>query len=390
MPGVPVANPAADPQRFARLLRERGLLVPVDSTIRFTEALGILGAPGMPDLYWAARATLVVDHDDLAVFDSAFGDFFLRTAGEQPAGGPEPSPDDPELQGLDDSRIPEVPEGDADQEEPSEPVLVAWSRVETLLGRDLAACSAEELAELHPVVDSMRLRAPTVGSRRRRRNRIGRLDMARTVRRSLRSGSEFVNPRLAARSKSSRRMVLLVDVSGSMEPYARTLLRFAHAAVQSSRRVEVFAFATRLTRLTHELRSRDADEALAVATAAAPDISGGTRLGEALAEFNDRWGLRGAARGAVVVILSDGWDCGERGMVDTQMGRLARVAHRIVWVNPLKAGEGYEPLAAGMAEALPHIDHFTEGHSVASLAQLAGVVAGAATGARTTGTLAHR
>jgi hypothetical protein len=172
-----------------------------------------------------------------------------------------------------------------------------------------------------------------------------------------------------------RRVVLLCDVSGSMEPYARALLRFLHVAVAGRSRVEAFALGTRLTRLTRELATRDPDAALAAAASRVVDWSGGTRLGEGLREFNDRWGVRGMARGAVVVVLSDGWDRGDPDVLADEMARLARVAHRVVWVNPLKASPDYAPLARGMAAALPHVDDFVTGHSVAALEELVEVIA---------------
>jgi uncharacterized protein with von Willebrand factor type A (vWA) domain len=172
-------------------------------------------------------------------------------------------------------------------------------------------------------------------------------------------------------------VVLLVDVSGSMAPYSDALLRFAHAAGMSpGRSLEVFTIGTRLTRITAELAARDADEAMAAAARAIPDWSGGTRLGELLQQFLDRWGQRGMARGAVVVIMSDGWERGDQTLLGEQMARLRRLAARVVWANPLKARPGYAPLAAGMAAALPHVDDFVEGHSLAALEHLAAVVAG--------------
>jgi hypothetical protein len=168
--------------------------------------------------------------------------------------------------------------------------------------------------------------------------------------------------------------VLLLDVSGSMETYARALIRFVHAAVAGRTRVEAFALGTRLTRLTRELSSRDPDRALQAAARAVADWSGGTRLGDGMKEFNDNWGCKGMARGAVVVVLSDGWDRGEPAVMTEQMVRLHRVAHRVVWVNPLKSSPGYSPLAQGMAAALPHVDVFMEGHSLESLESLAAVV----------------
>ena len=172
-----------------------------------------------------------------------------------------------------------------------------------------------------------------------------------------------------------RRLVLLLDVSGSMEPYARALLRFVHAAVVGRQRVEAFALGTRLTRVTRELSSRDPDIALREAARGVHDWSGGTRLGDGLRAFNDQWGVRGMARGAVVVVLSDGWDRGDPEVLAEQMQRLRRVAHRVVWVNPLKVTPGYAPLARGMAAALPYVDEFVEGHSLAAMEHLAKVIA---------------
>jgi len=173
-----------------------------------------------------------------------------------------------------------------------------------------------------------------------------------------------------------RRLVLVLDVSGSMEPYARALIRFAHAAVVARGRVEVFALGTRLTRLTRHLTSRDPDIALRAALPEVKDWAGGTRLGEGIREFNDEWAIRGMARGSIVVILSDGWDRGDPTQLGEELERLHRVTRELIWVNPLKATPGYAPLAAGMAAALPHVDRFIEGHSYASLEQLAIILAG--------------
>jgi uncharacterized protein with von Willebrand factor type A (vWA) domain len=176
-----------------------------------------------------------------------------------------------------------------------------------------------------------------------------------------------------------RRLVLLLDVSGSMEPYARAMLRFVHAAVAGRQRVEAFSLGTRLTRVTKELHSRDPDRALKQASARVQDWSGGTRLGECLRQFNDAWGVRGMARGAIVVILSDGWDRGDPAILAEQMARLQRVTYDLIWVNPLKVTPGYAPLARGMAAALPYVDHFVEGHSLAAMEELANVIAGVST-----------
>jgi hypothetical protein len=276
--------------------------------------------------------------------------------------------------GLDDLE----PEDDARDESP--PVVVRASTQELLRVKDFAHCSPAELDETHRLLAAMRLTSARRRSRRLRPiHRHGHaprahLDVRRTVRRSLRAGGEPVQLARRGPGTRSRRIVLLLDVSGSMDPYARELLRFAHAAVAGGRRVEAFALGTRLTRLTRALNSRDPDDAMQRATDAVADWSGGTRLGEGLRAFNDEWGVRGLARGAVVVLLSDGWERDDPAMLAEQMHRLRRVAHRIVWVNPLKASDGYEPLARGMAAALPFVDEFVEGHSLASLEALADLV----------------
>jgi uncharacterized protein with von Willebrand factor type A (vWA) domain len=203
----------------------------------------------------------------------------------------------------------------------------------------------------------------------------GRPDLRRTVRYALRAEGEPIKRAYVETGERPRRLVLLLDVSGSMESYARALIRFVHAAVVGRTKVEAFTLGTRLTRITRELSSRDPDAALDRTAAAVADWSGGTRLGDGLREFNDQWGVRGMARGAVVVILSDGWDRGEPAVMAEQMERLQRVAFRVIWVNPLKASPGYAPLAQGMAAAMPFIDEFVEGHSVESLEQLAALIA---------------
>lgn len=190
----------------------------------------------------------------------------------------------------------------------------------------------------------------------------------------MRTRGEPIDRAFRQQSEQARRLVLLLDISGSMEDYARALLRFVHASIVARRRVEAFALGTRLTRLTRELSTRDPDRAFDAASSAVADWSGGTRLGESLRKFNDEWGVRGMARGAVVVVMSDGWDRGAPEDMAEQMQRLHRVAHRVVWVNPLKATEGYAPLAQGMAAALPHVDAFIEGHSLAALNKLARVI----------------
>jgi uncharacterized protein len=362
---------------FAQALRREGLAVPTGATLGFAASLATVRADRPTELYWAGRATLVHRPEDVPAFDRAFARFFAGAGDEAPVGSarsaelrvdlPEDAPEDP-ADGADD-----------DDRPPADVVTVRWSSVEVLRHQDLATCSPGELDEAHRLMADLRVHAALRRSRRRRPAPRGRgpLDLRGTVRHALRTGGEVVRPTVSVRGDRPRRLVLLLDVSGSMEPYARALARFAHAAVASRRRggVEVFALGTRVTRISRELATHDPDEALRRAAATVADWSGGTRLGDGLRSFNDRWGVRGVARGAVVVVLSDGWDRGDPHVLATELARLRRVTHRLVWVNPLKASPGYAPLARGMAAALPHVDEFVEGHSVASLESLAEVVA---------------
>jgi len=358
---------------FARLLRNRGLDVPVGATVTFADALTRVGVERPERVYWAARATLVRRPEDVDAFDEAFDAFWLGrgrpSAPVVSAVSVTLAHDAPDLDPAHD-------EHDAAGDVEGAHVTVRWSRAEVLRHRDFAAYTAEEFAEARRLIADIRLAGALRRSRRARRGSRarGRPDLRRTVRRALRTGGEPISRVFVEPSQRPRRVVLLCDVSGSMEPYARALVRFLHAAVVGRTRVEAFALGTRLTRLTRELSSRDADAAIASAARRVVDWSGGTRLGEGLRTFNDEWGLRGMARGAVVVILSDGWDRGDPAQLAEQMGRLQRVAHRVVWVNPLKATPGYAPLAQGMAAALPYVDEFVEGHSLASLETLAEVI----------------
>ena len=359
---------------FARLLRGAGLDVPVGTTVTFAEALAEVGVETRAHVYWAGRTTLLRRPEDVVLYDRAFAawweggvDVDLRATVER------------ELtlafdRGSDDGDD-ESAEGEEGTETPT--VQVRYSRAEVLRERDFANYTPAEFAEARKLMSDLRLAGALRRSRRTRPSsrRRGRPDLRRTVRRALRAGGEPIDRAYVEPSTKPRRLLLLLDVSGSMEPYARAFVRFLHAAVVSRGRVEAFALGTRLTRITRELSSRDPDAAVAAAAKRVVDWSGGTRLGEGLRQFNDEWGVRGMARGAVVVILSDGWDRGDPEVLAEQMARMQRVAHRVVWVNPLKASPNFAPLARGMAAALPHVDEFVEGHSLASLEHLAEVCA---------------
>jgi uncharacterized protein len=358
---------------FAHRLRAAGLAVPLDSVALFVEALTTLDVGRSDSVYWAGRATLVRRHEDIATYDRLFAHYWLDEPDDHTIDDSPPLritlAHDDDDDGSDDG-------GDSDDGSDDERLTLRFSPTEMLRRKDFSAYSADELRLAQHLMSRLRLIGPPRRSPRLRPSRRGRPDLRRTVAASLRAGGEPIERRWRDHSDRPRRLVLLLDVSGSMEPYARALLRFVHAAVMGRQRVEAFALGTRLTRITRELGSRDPDHALRRAASRVVDWSGGTRLGEGIERFNDEWGVRGMARGAVVVVMSDGWDRGDPDLMAEQMARLARVAHSIVWVNPLKVTPGYAPLARGMAAALPHIDHFVEGHSIEALERLAGIIAG--------------
>jgi uncharacterized protein with von Willebrand factor type A (vWA) domain len=373
---VSVAAPARIVAGFVRALRAGGLSVPTGAAVTFAEALGLLGLEDPGRVYWAGRATLVRRPEDIERYDRTFSAYWAGVAA--------PTSESP--------REREVTLAlDADEEGGGEEVAeqaegdvqaVRYSPAEVLSRRDLATLGPDEWAEAQRLVSALRVTTELRSSRRTRpsRRRAGdHPDLRRTFRRNVRHRGVPVERAWREPAERPRRMVFLLDVSGSMEPYSRALVRFAHAAVASRRagEVEVFALGTRLTRITKELSRRNPEAALHTAAGAVSDWSGGTRLGETIGRFNDLWGVRGMARGAVVVVCSDGWDRGDPEVMAAEMARLARVARRVVWVNPLKASPGYAPLARGMAAALPYVEQFVEGHSVSSLEQLAAVLAGA-------------
>ncbi len=362
---------------FARVLRDAGMKVPASATINYAEALGVVGLDRADDVYWAGRATLVRRPEDVALYDQAFASFWRQRAGGVMAvDGAQESvtvvldADDPG---------PDVDEPGETDDEPGDIEAVRFSRVEVLSDKDFGDCTDEELAELSELMTRLRFTTHQRQSRRQipTKARTDRHDLQRTVRLALRHHGEPIRWANTRNSVRPRRLVMILDVSGSMESYARALLRFAHAAVVARNRVEVFTLGTRLTRVTRQLGNRDPDAALRAVTPEVVDWSGGTRLGDVVREFNDRWAIRGMARGSVVVILSDGWDRGDAPVLGEQMERLHRVTHELIWVNPLKASPGYAPLAAGMAAALPHVDTFIAGNNYRRLVDLAAIIAGA-------------
>jgi uncharacterized protein with von Willebrand factor type A (vWA) domain len=358
------------PERFvselAARMRMSGAHVGVGEVLAAHRALAVVPPAAARE---ALRVTLCASRRDLAAFDGAWA---ALTSGEDV---------DPALADLLETAraaLPQVAVPDAGTgrsraggEAGLEELPAAWSPVELLLHKDFAAYTEAERIAARALIARLAARGPVRVSRRTRPARRGAVhDMRGTMRASLRHGGEPFERRWRTPVHRQRPLVLAVDVSGSMAPYARMLLQYVQAAVAARRRVEAFAFGTRLTRITGELQGRDPDRALARATEAVVDLGGGTRIGDALGVLNREHGRR-VGRGAVVVLLSDGWDRGEPSMLAAEMARLRRTAHRLVWLNPLAADPRYEPLTRGMQAALPHTDHLLAGNSIASLQALA-------------------
>ena len=270
------------------------------------------------------------------------------------------------------------PRGDRDEDEDAAEVevpLAMASDEEVLRRKSFDALEPHELAQLYRLMSRLELATPLRQTRRYEKGRHGaRVDMRRTLRASLRTGGDPIRLARRRRRIARRRLVMLCDISGSMEPYARAYLQFLTCAAGSGPKAEAFVFATRLTRLTRALASRNPERAIQRAAAAAPDWSSGTRIGDALKEFNDRHGRRGMARGAVIVILSDGWERGDPMLVGREMERLARLAHRIVWVNPRVGASAFSVQAGGMVAALPYCDALVSGHSFQALGEVADAI----------------
>ena len=354
---------------FARVLRGVDITAPLDSVLTFVDALSLVGMEDRAAVYWAARATLVRRPEDVPTFDRAFAVFWDH---RESAGGPEPEA----LRITIAVDTEDETGGEGSVRNDDDPTItLRFSGVETLRSKDFAGYTDDEMRLAQEWMERLRVAGTPRQSMRWVPARNGRRpDMRRTVRASLAAQGEVARRRWSRHGDRPRRIVFLLDISGSMEPYARALVRFVHAGVAGRQRVEAFTLGTRLTRVTRELSSRDPDRALRDAGTRVEDWSGGTRLGETLRRFNDEWGVRGMARGAVVVILSDGWDRGDPAALAAEMERLHRVTHSIVWVNPLKVTPGYAPLARGMAAALPFVDEFVEGHSLEALEQLTKVI----------------
>lgn len=346
---------------FAQTVRRGGLAVAPDRVHQLIRALAELG-PG--ELYWAGRLTLCASPDDLRRYDAVW-----QGLAAEPTGATRTRQQVAAPVGVEDAGT------GTGSGVPARVAPVRASAEELLRHRDLAELTGPERAEVRRLLALLVPAAPVRPARRRRRAPAGRVDPPRTLRAMLRGLGEPA--RLARRRPRHRprRLVLLLDVSGSMAAYADGLLRFGFAAVRARpASTEVFTVGTRLTRLTPALRTRDPSAALRAAGATVPDWRGGTRLGAALTEYLRRFGHRGMARRAVVVVCSDGWERGDPAQLGAAVGWLARLAHRVVWVTPHAARPGFAPTAAGLAAALPHLDRLVAGHSLAALAELAELI----------------
>jgi uncharacterized protein with von Willebrand factor type A (vWA) domain len=360
---------------LSRRLHDAGVPMTPARSADLARALELVRPISRRRLYWTARAIVVTDPAQVPAFDRVFRAVF---GGEEaprdelpPAPEPTLHPTPPGRRGTDPSSrmrdsedVVDVPVGRASDEE-------------RLATKHFDALEPDELARLYRLMSRLSLETPERLTRRYEHGRGRRVDMRRTLRGSLRTCGDPIRLARRRRRIARRRLVLLCDISGSMEPYARAYLQFLTSAAGSSPNAEAFVFATRLTRLTRALASRNPERAIQRAAQAAPDWSSGTRIGDALKTFNDRHGRRGMARGAVVVILSDGWERGDPALVAREMERLARLAHRIVWVNPRVSASAFSVQAGGMVAALPHCDALVSGHSFRALGEVVAAIGGA-------------
>jgi uncharacterized protein with von Willebrand factor type A (vWA) domain len=355
---------------FGRLLRSAGLEVGPGRLQDALRGLDVVGLARRDDVYHTLRATLVARREEMDAFDAAFAAYWEEAPGlPQPDAGIE-------VPRLEPSTAPPVAasetDGAGDESGEESTTVLAASPDERLRQRDFADMTVSELRRLRRLMERLPDATPKRRSRRLRAGTSGGvLDARRTLRRAIRTQGLPLDPAFRRRKQVPRKLVFLCDVSGSMEPYARAIVMFLQAVTVTGRRVEAFAFGTRITRLTPHLKKLDPARSLAGAGGLMPDWGGGTRIGDSLRRYNDVWGRRGLTRGAVVVIVSDGWERGDLALLDGELARISRQAHRLVWVNPLKGHAGFAPLAGGMRIALRHSDVFVEGHNLVALEALA-------------------
>jgi uncharacterized protein with von Willebrand factor type A (vWA) domain len=367
---------------FGRLLRGLGLDVNPGRMIDLIDALGYIELGQKTDFYYAVRSLLVHKREDIPLFDEAFNAFWRKPEEEwttldlsalnglrrdrrpafapPPLNGPDQVPPDHKSENRDPSEEPRVIEA-----------TLTYSYSEVLRRKDFSELSGEEVEAIKRMMAEL---AWQLGMRRSRRQQPGpgsRMDLRRTLRRSLKYGGEVKVWSRREPKLKRRPLVILADTSGSMERYTRLLLHFIYSLSEGLQQsVEAFVFSTRLTRITRQLRGHDVEQALREVTRHVPDWCGGTRIGEALKTFNFQWGRRVLGQGAIVLLISDGWDRGDADLLQTEIARLQRSCYRLIWLNPLLGSEQYEPLTRGMRTALPYIDDFLPVHNLASLEDL--------------------
>lgn len=364
--------PAADELLvgFAHVLRAAGMAVTPDRTSAFVEAVALTGFHDRAATYWSGRATLCSSLDDTELYDKAFTAWFTPLPEESKPAVRVPAARQPQA-----SLEPESGAGDVSGDDL---VAARASPADVLRHRDVATLTEQERAQLAMLFDNLEVVAPLRRALRQRPHHRGSIDLRRTLRAQLRSGGELTRLRRRRSGIRRRRVVMLIDISGSMQPYADSLLRLAHRIVRAMpNQVEVFTIGTRLTRISPALRVRQADEALAAVGRLVPDWSGGTRLGEVIGAFLSRWGRRGLARSAVMVIASDGWERGDAQLLGEQMRQLQLLAYAVIWMNPHRGKPGYAPIQTGIQACLPHLDRMVAGHSLVTFAELLEVIADA-------------
>jgi len=351
---------------FGRLLRSRGLDGDVGRLLDTAGALQHVNLGARDEVFHTCRALLVRRHEDLPIFDAAFDAFWsLETPPAREA-----QRDPATAIGVRDTPGPMSVEGDAEGDTPPGSVRT-WSDSAALADKDFAAFTPDEITLARAALARL---VWTPGLRRTRRwvrGRGPRIDLKAALARSVRTGGDVLTLPRRARRLRPRPIVLLCDVSGSMERYSRMLVHFAHAMARRHRQVEAFLFSTELTRITRQLRGRRLDQAVTAVASLVPDWSGGTRIGGALREFHQHWGRRVLRGGPVVLLISDGWDRGDPNELRDQIARLQRSCHRLIWLNPLIGTTGYEPLTRGLRAALPFVDDFLPARTLTDLADLA-------------------
>jgi uncharacterized protein with von Willebrand factor type A (vWA) domain len=361
---------------FGRVLRRAGVEVHPGRLLDVIEALGHVNLGVRDEVYHTCRALLVHRHEQIAMFDRAFAAFWREhhegeARSERPPGEPRAV-----AAKIEEVLAPDLTSGngadhaDGDAAAP-ERKLRTWSDLGVLADKDFAAFTTDELAEAGAALSRLVWNPGERRTRRWVRGRGSRIDLRRAIAGSLRTGGDVVNLARRKRRVRPRALVLLCDVSGSMERYARVLLHFAHAITRRHQRVEAFLFSTELTRITRQLRMPRPDDALAAVAQSVPDWSGGTRIGGAVKAFHQRWGRRVLNGGPVVLLISDGWDRGDPVELGNQIARLQRSCHRLIWLNPLIGTVDYAPLTRGLQAALPFVDDFLPARTLTNLADLA-------------------